>query len=188
MRTESLPKILEGMEKGKNLKAISREMYYSPKEISRTIIKHFGIGFCTLFHAIYNPIVVHAIHSTQSSTEAASLLDMTSQNLSNYTLRHIGSTPQKIKREVQRMNNKSISEVLLILANRSADKKNTTLRELGVDYSYIRALRRAHIPIVSVPGRNGGYNLGRTPASVCISWVNNVRRARGITPPLKTLF
>ena len=186
MKTELLTKILRGMEDGKNLKTISKENYYSSKEISRIVSKHFGVDFITLYHAVFNQIVVHTIQSSQTLTDAALSLNMTSQNLSTYSMRHIGTTPKIIKREVHTMKDKSISEVLIILANE--DKKNITLRELGVDYNYIRTLRKSGIPIISVPGRNGGYNLDRTPASVCISWVNNVRRARGITPPLKTLF
>lgn len=169
----------------------TKDNYYSSKEVTRIIYKYFRVDFLTLYHAVFNQIVVHSIQTTQNITEAALLLNMTSQNLSTYSMRNIGTTPTKIKSEVFNMNDtsKSISEVLLILANQKPeDKKNITLRKLGVDYKFIRTLRKSGIPIISVPGRNGGYNLDRTPESVCVSWVNNVRRARGIEPPLKTLF
>ncbi len=187
MNTEVLSKILKGIEQGKNLKTISRENYYSSKEVTRIISKTFGVDFITLYHAVFNQIVVHTIQSSQTLTDAALSLNMTSQNLSTYSMRHIGTTPKIIKREVPTMKDKSISEVLLILANQP-ENQNVSMRTLGVDYEFIRTLRKSGIPIISVPGRNGGYNLDRTPASVCISWVNNVRRARGIEPPLKTLF
>lgn len=188
MNTELLAKILQGIEQGKNLKTISKDNYYSSKEVTRIIYKYFRVDFLTLYHAVFNQIVVHTIQSSQTLTDAALSLNMTSQNLSTYSMRNIGTTPTKIKSEVFNMNDtsKSISEVIIILANE--DKKNITLRELGVDYNFIRTLRKSGIPIISVPGRNGGYNLDRTPESVCVSWVNNVRRARGIEPPLKTLF
>ena len=71
MKTELLTKILQGMEDGKNLKTISKENYYSSKEISRIVSQNFGVDFITLYHAVFNQIVVHTIQSSQTLTDAA---------------------------------------------------------------------------------------------------------------------
>ncbi len=77
MNTEVLSKILKGIEQGKNLKTISRENYYSSKEVTRIISKTFGVDFITLYHAVFNQIVVHTIQSSQTLRDAALSLNMT---------------------------------------------------------------------------------------------------------------
>lgn len=79
------------------------------------------------------------------------------------------------------MNEKTIKEVLLILV-RQPEGQNITLRQLGVNSDFIRKMRKAGLPVISVPGRHGGYNLERTSADSCLSWINNIRKSMGIGP------
>lgn len=182
--------ILDGIEEGKTLNAIAGDLHYSTKQTERKISDYFGgVGFDLLRHIIFTPIVVHMIRSTPNSTAAATSLSMTSQGLCNYTQRHLNSSPSKIKAE-KKMNEvkeeKSIKEVLLIMAKMS-NEKNVTLHELGVTSDFIKKMRKAGLPVISVPGRSGGYNLDKTSREACRTWINNMRASRNLGP-LTVLF
>ncbi len=182
--------ILDGIEKGKTLDAIASDLHYSTKQTGRKISDCFGgVGFDLLRHVIFSPIVVHTIRSTPNSTAAATSLSMSSQALCNYTMRHLNSSPSKIKAEMKMKEvkeEKSVKEVLLIMA-KMPDEKNVTLHELGVTSDFIKRMRKAGLPVISVPGRSGGYNLDRSSREVCRTWINNIRASRNLGP-LTVLF
>lgn len=182
--------ILDGIEEGKKLNAIARDLHYSSKHTERKISDCFGgVGFDLLRHVIFSPIVVHTIRSTPNSTAAATSLSMSSQALCNYTMRHLNSSPSKIKADMKMKEvkeEKSVKEVLLIMA-KMPDEKNVTLHELGVTSDFIKKMRKAGLPVISVPGRSGGYNLDRSSREVCRTWINNIRASRNLGP-LTVLF
>ena len=181
--------ILDGIEEGKKLDAIARDLHYSPKHTERKISDFFGVGFDLLRHIIFTPIVVHTIRSAPNSTAAATSLCMSSQSLWNFTQRHLNSSPSKIKADMKMKEvkeQKSVKDVLLILAE-MPDKKNVTLHELGVTSDFIKKMRKAGLPVISVPGRSGGYNLDRSSREVCRTWINNIRASRNLGP-LTVLF
>ena len=99
MVVDLLTEILEGIKEGKSKKKIAKEQYCSVKTIDRKIKSSFGVGFNELRYIIFNQIVVHTIRSTPNRTAAAVSLNSSSQNLWNYSTRHIGSNPTKIMEE-----------------------------------------------------------------------------------------
>ncbi len=179
---DELESILNGVQKGKQLKKIAKEdLHYTQKHTERKIKSYFGVGFTTLRDLFFAQIVLNTIHSTPDLTVAATILDMSSQSLSNYCRRHFHSTPTKLKvvEDKKMTEEKSIKEVLLIMA-KLPDNTNITLHELGVRRNVIAKMRKAGLPIVSVPGRSGGYNLDKTSRDSCLSWINNWRASRNI--------
>lgn len=182
--------ILDGIEKGKTLDAIASDLHYSTKQTGRKISDCFGgVGFDLLRHVVFSPIVVHTIRSTPNSTAAATSLSMSSQALCNYTMRHLNSSPSKIKADMKMKEvkeQKSVKEVLLIMA-KMPNEKNVTLHELEVTSDFIKKMRSAGLPVLSVPGRSGGYNLDKSSRDACITWINNIRASRNLGP-LTVLF
>lgn len=178
--------------KGYNLKDIAKEVGYSERQLRNLFGKKIGaISFPNFRRILVRGCIAAKLENDVkwkdiSECMFGSKLSDVSNTYKYYYYNSPDCTLEKAGEET--MNNttqKQMAKAMVLQRLATNPTGNLTLKQLGVSNDIIISLRNDDkIAIISVPGRNGGYNIAKTDKDQCISWINKIRKNRfGITEP-----
>lgn len=163
----------------KKLEEVAKEVNYSTKQVTRLCEKAFKQRYTMLRKVmVFSEIIEMILLQNKTQEKVAEELSFSDVvQLRHFVKSFNNQSLTQIKREgAVRMNKPQImaleSQTISRLFN---TQNNLTIKQLDVPYSIISGLRKKGFDIISVPGRNGGYNLDVQSKQKCLTWINNIR-------------
>lgn len=174
--------ILEYVKNNENRKNAAKMLNYSSKQLGRICKKHFNHTYKELqYLMVLAGILEMLMNDVSNQMIAERFFNGDISQLYTYVKKFSYIHLRKIRiKGGHRMTNaqKQIMEAQVITSLVNNSGMNITLKQLGVPRCIIVSLRQKNYDIISVPGRNGGYNLGRTSKKDCLAWINKIRTNR----------